>query len=134
MRYRLIIDGPADGKARPRLSARGTVFSPTDTHGFSSKIQAQARAAHVEMNLGPVGLAVYVHRAIPRSMSKKKRALVDTTWCIAKPDIDNVVKSAMDALTGIAWKDDTQVTHLSSGRWWAEEHYTIIYIHTLNEE
>ena len=30
-----------------------------------------------------------------------------------KPDADNVAKSVLDALNGVAWLDDAQVTHLS---------------------
>ena len=133
MKYTLTIDGPADGKARPRLSRRGKVFSPADTHGFSDKIRVAARAAHVEQIDGPVSVSIYIHRAMPKAMSKKKKALTDTTWCVSKPDIDKVFKSAMDALTGIAWKDDTQVARISGGRWWAEEHYTVIEITLLQE-
>jgi Holliday junction resolvase RusA-like endonuclease len=131
MKFTLTIDGIADGKARPRLTRRGRVFSPEDTHGFSDKVKAEARAAHVEQIEGPVAVCIYIHRAMPKSMSKKKKALIDTTWCVSKPDIDNVFKSAMDALTGIAWKDDTQVARISGGRWWAEAHYTVIEITSL---
>ena len=133
MRYTLTIEGLADGKARPRLTRRGTVFSPTDTHGFADKIKAQARAAHIEELDGPIALGIYIHRAMPKATSKKRKALLDTTWCVSKPDIDKVCKSAMDALTGIAWKDDTQVARISGGRWWAETHYTVIEIATLEE-
>lgn len=133
MRYKLIIYGPADGKGRPRFF-KGRVFSPKDTHGFSDKIQAQARAGHLEKIVGPVALSVYIHRAIPKSASKKRKALLNMAWCSAKPDIDNVFKSVMDALNGIAWHDDTQVARISGGRWWAEEHYTVIEIKSLQEE
>ena len=131
-KYTLTIEGQADGKARPRFF-KGRVFSPKDTHGFADKIQAQAKAVHIEKIEGPVALSVYIHRAIPKSASKKRKALLDTTWCSAKPDIDNVFKSVMDALNGIAWNDDTQVARISGGRWWAEEHYTVIQITSLEE-
>ena len=133
MKYRLTIEGHADGKARPRFF-KGRVFSPKDTHGFSDKIQAQARGAHIEKIDGPVALSVYVHRAIPKSASKKRKALLQWTWCSSKPDLDNVFKSVMDALNGIAWNDDTQVARIAGGRWWSEEPYTVIEITSLEED
>ena len=33
----------------------------------------------------------------------------------AKPDLDNLLKSLKDAMTGIAWKDDSQVVEYGSG-------------------
>jgi|TARA_R110000787_G_scaffold223392_1_gene331776 Holliday junction resolvase RusA-like endonuclease len=133
-KYTLKIEGQADGKARPRVTSKGTIYSPADTHGFSDKIKASARAAHIEEIEGPVSVALFIHRAMPKSASKKRKALINNTWCISKPDIDNVFKSAMDALTGIAWKDDTQVVRITGGRWWAEEHYTVIEITPLQED
>lgn len=134
MKFTLIIEGQADGKARPRMTRRGRVYSPPDTHGFSDKIKVEALAAGITEMTGPVSLGIHVHRAMPKSASKKRKALIDKTWCVSKPDIDNVFKSAMDALTGIAWKDDTQVTRIAGGRWWSQEHYTVIEITSLQEE
>lgn len=34
-----------------------------------------------------------------------------------KPDLDNLEKSVMDALTGIAWRDDSQVVCKHSEKW-----------------
>ena len=133
MTYELRIDGPAEGKGRPRFF-KGRVFSPRDRYGFTDKIQSTARAEHIEKIEGPVALAVYIHRAIPKSASKKRRAQIDMTWCSAKPDIDNVFKSVMDALNGSAWHDDTQVARISGGRWWSQDSYTVICIQSLQEE
>ena len=63
MTYELRIDGPAEGKGRPRFS-KGRVFSPRDRYGFTDKIQSTARAEHIEKIEGPVALSVYIHRAI----------------------------------------------------------------------
>ena len=47
---------------------------------------------------------------------------------------------AIDA-TPIRWaisqaegKDDTQVARISGGRWWSENHYTVIEITSLSEQ
>ena len=47
----------------------------------------------------------------PKSISKKKRAemLEGKIWPAKKPDSDNIAKVVLDALTGIAYHDDTQI-------------------------
>ena len=35
---------------------------------------------------------------------------------LVKPDLDNIAKGICDALNGIAWKDDKQITDLYVGK------------------
>jgi len=37
-----------------------------------------------------------------------------------KPDTDNIAKSILDSLNGIAYKDDKQVVMLTVEKWYAE--------------
>jgi Holliday junction resolvase RusA-like endonuclease len=64
--------------------------------------------------LGPVMMTVDIYRGIPKSWSKTKqeqaeRGIIKPTL---KPDVDNYVKAIKDALNGIAYVDDSQVTVL----------------------
>lgn len=45
-----------------------------------------------------------------------------------KPDTDNIAKSILDSLNGIAYKDDKQVVSLSVKKWYAEEPSVSIWI------
>ena len=56
----------------------------------------------------PVIVTIDVYRPLPDSMSRRVRSEPDTY----KPDADNVGKLVMDALTGVAWADDSQVVDL----------------------
>lgn len=49
-----------------------------------------------------------------KSTSKKLRELMlqNKIYPTKKPDIDNIVKAILDALNGIAYKDDTQVVQI----------------------
>ena len=38
-----------------------------------------------------------------------------------KPDCDNIAKAVLDALNGLAYKDDSQVTELTVRKLYAEE-------------
>lgn len=46
----------------------------------------------------------------------KKRSDNAREWHDRRPDVDNLAKAVMDALKGIAWKDDAQVCQLSVGK------------------
>ena len=40
---------------------------------------------------------------------------------IAKPDTTKLVRAVEDALTGIVWKDDSQVVEQINGKWYAQQ-------------
>lgn len=54
----------------------------------------------------PVTVVITVCRKLPKSRPKRIFAEPDTQ----KPDIDNLTKLVLDALNGLAWCDDSQVT------------------------
>lgn len=56
---------------------------------------------------GPVHIVAAFLFPRPKSKTKKSRNFRE--WKAGKPDIDNLFKSLADALTGLAWKDDSQV-------------------------
>ena len=62
-------------------------------------------AVHVEFE------AIY---GVQKSATKKQRTerLNGEELAIKKPDIDNITKILLDALNGLAWKDDTQVVSI----------------------
>ena len=68
-------------------------------------------AVHVEIGF---------ERAMPVSWPKKKRLLMAGEPIIGAPDIDNQVKSILDALNGIVFEDDKQVSDLTVSRRWGE--------------
>jgi Holliday junction resolvase RusA-like endonuclease len=54
-------------------------------------------------------------------MSKKKRALaLSGVYASGKPDLDNVLKSILDGLNGVIYRDDSQVVAMSISRIWIE--------------
>lgn len=54
-------------------------------------------------------VAVDLRFALPRPKSLPKTR---HSWPTRKPDIDKLARSVLDALTGVAWGDDAQVTTL----------------------
>ena len=97
------------GQMRPRFSARGGVVRtykhPRDMLWETVIRDAYTRQCDAAMHDGEVSIEIYVRRHLPLSI---KRPDADTH----KPDIDNVAKSVLDALNGVAFVDDRCVTRL----------------------
>lgn len=50
-----------------------------------------------------------------------------------KPDIDNIVKVVLDALNGLAYKDDTQVVRVLAQKSYYYQSYVEVQIKTLEK-
>lgn len=63
---------------------------------------------------GAISLRIQAHFGIAASWSKKKKEMAITGQLKAtkKPDADNIAKIVGDALNGVAFADDSAVTHL----------------------
>ena len=52
--------------------------------------------------------------AMPRPKNKVwKRKPMPRYWHTKRPDLDNLVKAVLDALNGLAWRDDAQIHTLN---------------------
>lgn len=112
------VRGPVVGKARPRVT-RNDRFTPKRTVEAEARVAAAARAELPEGTgqplfgrRQPVTVAVTVWRPLPESRPKSVEDEPDTY----KPDLDNVAKLVLDALNGIAYEDDAQVTTLYAAK------------------
>lgn len=76
------------------------------TKGWREDV-ATAAQPHAPKALWEGAVSVEARFVLPRpaSVSQSKRPLPTT-----KPDLDKLVRAAIDALTGIVWRDDCQVT------------------------
>jgi Holliday junction resolvase RusA-like endonuclease len=63
---------------------------------------------HAEPIDGPVAVEIDFH--LPRPKSLPKRVI----WMVKKPDLDKLIRSTLDALSGIAYIDDNRVTHITA--------------------
>lgn len=64
---------------------------------------------------GPVCLSLWFLVSRPKSAPKKR------THPSVKPDIDKLTRAALDALSGIAYRDDAQVVSLHVGKRYCQE-------------
>ena len=114
---RFTIPGPPQGKGRPRFTRNGNhAYTPQKTAIYERSV-AQAyklSSAHREPLTCPVELRIDAYMPIPESWpkSKKAAALAEVILPTVKPDADNIGKSIADALNGVAYLDDKQITSL----------------------
>ncbi len=130
MAYSFTVMGRPHGKERPRF-AKGHVYQPgTDKRSWRTQVALAARQAQVPMMEGPVWVQVDIARKLPDATLRSKRKIEELTgtWAIATPDTVNVLAEVMDALQGIAYKNDSAVVHCECYRNWADEDETTIQV------
>jgi Holliday junction resolvase RusA-like endonuclease len=98
-------------KPQPRVKAfrRGNhagVYTPPTAQGWKECVMIEAAPFAGRQIEGPI--AVHLVFTLPCPKAHKEE-----TYVITKPDLDNLVKSSLDALTDRAvWRDDSQVAEL----------------------
>lgn len=100
------------GKPRPRFTVRNghpVPYADSKQKAYESIIANAYREAGGRLLTGPVSVAIGITRALPQRTPKGIESEQDTH----KPDVDNVAKSVLDALNGVAYKDDSQVVGLT---------------------
>jgi crossover junction endodeoxyribonuclease RusA len=75
-----------------------------------------ARDAVKEVHAGPITVGAVFWFLRPASVSAKKRP-----YMTVKPDIDKVTRALLDALTGIVFRDDSQVVKLDVQKRYCDE-------------
>ena len=110
-----VVPGEPVPKARPRFTMQGgkaRTYTPTSSAAYETTIGLLAHAAMraqgiTEPMKGALHVQVQAFFPVPASWSKKRKAAA--SWHASRPDIDNIVKSALDGLNRVAFADDGQV-------------------------
>lgn len=111
----IFIPGTPRGKGRPRFTRYGKPYTDTETRKYEDTIAEAYRTQGAELIAdAPVQVMVEVFFKIPERTSKKRtfEMLRDLILPAKKPDLDNVIKAVLDALNGVAYRDDSQVCWL----------------------
>lgn len=98
----ITVEGEPVAKERPRVTRTGT-YTPPRTAQAEQVIAWKFRQAAPHHRPDPV--AEYALHAVFYCRTRR-----------ARTDIDNLVKLIMDALNGVAWKDDRQVATVVAHR------------------
>lgn len=119
------IAGEVQAKQRPKFNGR-FAYTPKETVSYENlvKLQYQAQCGNYRYpDDVPLIVAIFAHIEPPQSASniKKTRMLNQAEYPLKKPDVDNVAKIILDALNGIAYRDDKQVVTLIVKKLYAGE-------------
>lgn len=140
MIYTINIKTKPVGKQRPRITKfRGStrVYTPEATKNFETKIKLQFKKDYPRVKPIEGYVKVYIEAGlqIPKSISKiKRQEMIDNLILPSKtPDIDNIIKSALDGLNGVAWLDDKQVIFVSGLKIYSEHNYIKIKVEQIND-
>lgn len=88
-----------------------------NTRPWEQAVRAEAKLAGCTPTSAPVTVALIFCLARPKGHSGKKGLRPSApAWPAKKPDIDKLVRAALDALTGEAWNDDAQVVELVASK------------------
>lgn len=112
--HSVFVDGRPQPKERPRINrATGTIYTPHKTQ------RAEAHVADLwKASKGPCypkGTQVHVYLAFDEDGTAVVVTPVSSDIKISlRADIDNLIKTVLDGLNGVAWEDDTQVVKVEA--------------------
>lgn len=117
------IPGKIQAKQRPRFNGI-YAYTPEKTVNYENWVKACYLEKYRNNNLldAPLEVHIIAYYEIPKSVSKKKKQdmLDNKIYPTIKPDTDNIAKSILDSLNGIAYKDDKQIVSLKVDKYYAE--------------
>lgn len=116
------------GSPRPRFRNTGRfvqTYMPTSYTKHKDFIREQMPNVLLNGNL-KVTLSFYFK--VPKSWSNRKKLLAIGQYKRTKPDIDNLIKTVLDAANNHLWKDDNQIVEIHSFKQYAEEPKIILEV------
>lgn len=114
---------------RPRVTRNGT-YNNADYTSWKNGLKLLANTKFKKPLNGAIFVKIDYFYTIPKSWSKKKKE--SAKWHTCKPDIDNLQKSVLDALNGIAYIDDGQVCNIQARKQYADFDGVIIEIEKIS--
>ena len=94
-------------------SFRGRMVRSKLALEYKEDVEARALEAGVGLFEGCVAVAMLLCPALPKDWAKRQKKDVHWVLGLRRIDLDNAQKVALDALQGIAYENDRQITQLS---------------------
>ena len=143
-----LLEGKPEGQKRHRQVTRTLAFDPHSTHKRQLKnhlgIQIRPQLSNEGMDCknadgyvlsGPLWVEMLFFFTPPECYSKKKREKVlREKFYSFKPDKDNAEKLVCDVMSGVVYKDDSQIVGGSQMKLYGNKDMTLIRVYPLNAE
>jgi len=114
--YNLYIKGGAKAAAPPRAGQSGRFYNPDTAEDWKQQVRASFICVREDESLD-VPLTVEMDFYLPRPKVFRQ----PTNAHYRKPDIDNLLKSTLDAISEAGvWKDDARVHKVITAKYYAD--------------
>ena len=128
------IPGKVQAKQRPRFNGK-FAYTQRETVAYDNWV----KTCYLEKYKGqkllekPLKVKIIAYYDIPKSTSKKKQKMMldNEIFPTIKPDADNIAKSILDSLNGIAYLDDKQVVKLIVEKYYSKSANVTVMIEEL---
>ena len=128
------IPGKVQAKQRPRFNGK-FAYTQRETVAYENWV----KTCYLEKYKGqkllekPLKVKIIAYYDIPKSTSKKKQKMMldNEIFPTIKPDADNIAKSILDSLNGIAYLDDKQVVKLIVEKYYSKSANVTVMIEEL---
>lgn len=135
MRFEFDIEPVEQARPRATRMRKGIrLYDPKKVNVFKKQLGMLAKQQMLDRGLapydGPLEVRMKLYRPVQTSISKKERArrLSGAHRPTVKPDLDNYIKSTLDALNGIIWADDNYIVSLAAEKYYAEDPHLIVEV------
>lgn len=120
----IMVKGNPVAQPRPRATIRGgkiRVYNKSTSNEWKGSVMA-AFKDYINLNIdAPVNIEIMYYMKRPKSMLRKKD-IFDIIPHIKKPDLDNLNKAVLDALTSArVWVDDSRVFNISASKFYTHK-------------
>lgn len=130
-----VVDGTAVPKQRPRISGK-VAYTPKKTRDYEERVRKAFRSSYcgfmpAYFKDSAVKVCIEVIQQIPKSWSNSKHLRAERGEIVPTSrngDLDNIAKSILDALNGLAYEDDCQVTTLMITKRYGADPYAAVRI------
>lgn len=117
------------GKGRPRLTTLGGhahAYTPKNTLEFEREIAAAYKLKYPTFQFAPedyLTVEILIKVPILKSFTKKEKEQARSGLLLPakKPDIDNIIKSILDALNSVCYPDDKQIVTIIAKKIYSDE-------------
>ena len=121
---RLVIPGEPVAKGRPRLTKHGHVYTPDKTVSYENLVRLSYMQSYPYANLmeGQLQAIIKAFMKIPKSATKHNQEGMEKNSIrpTKRPDCDNIAKAVLDALNGLAYRDDSQIVVCTIGKYYSD--------------